>query len=119
MIGFAQSGTICWSCRNAVPGGQRGCSWSERLTPVPGWRAIRSGNNEFDTWCVLDCPEYVPDQSEKKGGEPVPENPPEQIGGGTDGADQSRIDPPQWDGKIYFEDEADRIGIEWSRWFGG
>ena len=69
-----------------MPEGSRGCSWSERLTPVPGWDAVLSGNREFETYSVLACPEFVPDHPEE-------ETTPEKIGG-EGGADQSRIDPP-------------------------
>ncbi len=66
--------TLCWKCRNAVPkmvGGKtvRGCNWSIHLQPVKGWvtekDVKRSGRNKpMKTYCVLDCPEYVPDDEE-------------------------------------------------------
>ena len=33
--------SLCWDCKNAVPQGGHGCSWSERFKPVPGWDAER------------------------------------------------------------------------------
>ena len=38
------TGTLCWSCANAVPSadGKRGCSWSIGLKPVKGWDAVKS-----------------------------------------------------------------------------
>lgn len=29
--------SICWFCRHAVPGKNKGCSWSRYRIPVPGW----------------------------------------------------------------------------------
>lgn len=46
--------TLCWTCGNAVGGG---CSWSESLTPVRGWEAVR----EMESYTVLRCPEYQRD----------------------------------------------------------
>ena len=46
--------TLCWTCGNAVGGG---CSWSENLTPVRGWEAVR----EMESYTVLRCPEYQRD----------------------------------------------------------
>ena len=32
--------TLCWQCENAVPNHKgRGCEWSRRFRPVPGWTA--------------------------------------------------------------------------------
>jgi hypothetical protein len=56
--------TMCWSCANAVPGPETGCSWSRRFEPVKGWTAmptkieINRGRID-DSFLVLDCPEYV------------------------------------------------------------
>lgn len=60
--------TLCILCQNAC---RNGCSWSERLEPVKGWKAIeyRSG------YQVLECPEFLketadtilPDNFEKDG----------------------------------------------------
>lgn len=53
--------TICWDCGNATGG----CCWSESLTPVKGWNAIRKDitgkeNNE-ESYIVLNCPEFTRD----------------------------------------------------------
>ena len=58
---FETKNTLCWSCRNAVPDEKHGCSWNERLEPVPGWKTKKGGNKEYITECVLECPEFVPD----------------------------------------------------------
>lgn len=62
-----KTATLCWRCRNAVPEGRYGCSWSRGLDPVPGWRAVPSkvyrGSDVDDiiSWNVRECPEFVPD----------------------------------------------------------
>lgn len=59
--------TLCWTCKNAYGG----CSWTEveekkhgrpiRYEPVKGWVAIQTKNECFESFCVLSCPEYEPD----------------------------------------------------------
>lgn len=61
--------TLCWTCQRAVPGDKTsGCSWSRKLEPVKGWDAYksmkRSNAGRMDTYHVLDCPEYLPDEEE-------------------------------------------------------
>lgn len=58
--------TLCWTCANAVPDGERGCSWSIDLIPVSGWTAEKRGNREFDTYRVKACPLYVKDTPEEQ-----------------------------------------------------
>ncbi len=61
--------TLCWTCKNAVGD----CSWSRRFEPVEGWTAeptkikldVNSGA-KTDSFCVIKCPEYVPDEREVK-----------------------------------------------------
>lgn len=58
--------TLCEICRNAL--GK--CSWSEygRWEPIDGWEAIRNdiviprANRKEESYIVLACPEYVPDE---------------------------------------------------------
>ena len=59
---------LCWRCRRACGG----CSWSQRLQPVPGWTAThmrrrtghsRGGAVMMDTYSIKACPEFVPDRS--------------------------------------------------------
>lgn len=60
--------SLCWDCKNAVPQGGHGCSWSERFEPVPGWgaerRDIRTGPKKEGTtesYFVYRCPEFERD----------------------------------------------------------
>ncbi len=58
--------TLCWYCLNAVPGIDRGCSWSRKLIPVEGWRATKT-MLKYDTKMVESnivhwCPEYRRDR---------------------------------------------------------
>ena len=55
--------TLCWDCKNAV----LGCSWSRDFVPVEGWKAVPTkvyGGEErvTDSFNVLECPEFVPDE---------------------------------------------------------
>lgn len=57
--------SLCWDCKNAVPQGGHGCSWSERFEPVPGWdaerRDISTGPKKEGTtesYFVYRCPEF-------------------------------------------------------------
>ena len=68
--GLSGRGTICWKCRNAVPEGEYGCSWSRELKPVPGWTAVSHNIKVYPAWGrelgqesfkVVDCPEFIPD----------------------------------------------------------
>jgi hypothetical protein len=51
---------------NAVPDkdGEKGCSWSRKFIPVPGWEAIPTklrvmkSEREEDSFCVTECPEF-------------------------------------------------------------
>lgn len=45
--------SLCWFC--AIPGTSR-CCWDRDLTPVPGWTALPSTTDGFDTFQVLECP---------------------------------------------------------------
>ena len=61
--------TLCWSCKNAV--GR--CSWSEvdeskknrpiKYEPVSGWVAIKTKKMHYNSYVVLSCPEFVPDDN--------------------------------------------------------
>ena len=49
---------ICWDCKNACGG----CSWSDNLVPVDGWRAIETVDAYGEPgYRVRRCPEYVED----------------------------------------------------------
>ncbi len=53
--------TLCWRCENAVPNlGTRGCEWSRCFLPVPGWKALDSG--ECEGFLVEKCPKFRPDR---------------------------------------------------------
>lgn len=68
--------SICWTCQNAVPDDRgHGCSWSDDLTPVPGWKAEPS-ENLHGLYRVKECPLYRQD------GEPEPEPGPKPVKGG-------------------------------------
>ena len=63
--------TLCDICKNACGF----CSWSKKdvQKPVEGWRAIRFDIPNFrsympfmESYVVLDCPEYKPDQYSEK-----------------------------------------------------
>lgn len=66
-----QSETLCWTCANAVPGKETGCSWSRSFKPVQGWKAkrrdvkykdCRAGRlHQIESYEVRKCPEYKPD----------------------------------------------------------
>lgn len=61
--------TLCWSCKNAV--GR--CSWSEvdeskktrpiKYEPVNGWVAIKTKKMHYNSYVVLSCPEFIPDDN--------------------------------------------------------
>ena len=61
--------TLCWSCKNAV--GR--CSWSEvdeskknrpiKYEPVNGWVAVKTERGDYNSYVVLSCPEFVPDDN--------------------------------------------------------
>jgi hypothetical protein len=56
--------TLCWSCKNAVPGHETGCSWSRGFIPVQGWTAEETklknpGAKLADSFLVLECPEFM------------------------------------------------------------
>lgn len=58
--------TKCWTCAKAC----KGCSWSRYFIPVPGWNAVETridkgdGNEPTPSYHVIDCPEYVNDETE-------------------------------------------------------
>ena len=58
-----QSESLCWACKNAVPCGGDGCSWSRRFVPIKNWTAEEKNypcrTREVQTYLVIDCPEYV------------------------------------------------------------
>lgn len=63
-----KDGSLCWDCKNAVPGGEHGCSWSESFEPVPGWdaerRDISTGPKKegaTESYFVYRCPEFERD----------------------------------------------------------
>ena len=54
---MADEYALCWDCANATGG----CSWSEKLRPVKGWKAIPTHKKEFDSWLVIQCPKFERD----------------------------------------------------------
>lgn len=66
---FVYTSTLCWTCRNAVPNPETGagCPWSEKQTPVDGWRAeetvviSRAGGYTYSSssFLVVDCPLFA------------------------------------------------------------
>lgn len=66
--------TLCWDCQKAV----KGCAWSQRFEPVEGWTAekverrlpyLHKGVRRVEvgeTYHVIDCPEFVPDEPREK-----------------------------------------------------
>ncbi len=50
--------TLCWTCQNACGG----CSWSRSFTPVEGWEAKPTKNEQTDSYRVISCPEFIPDE---------------------------------------------------------
>lgn len=57
--------TLCWTCLNAVPNyeGTIGCSWSEELKPVEGWKAKKTKSRYGKPgYLVIECPQYVYDK---------------------------------------------------------
>lgn len=60
--------SICWDCKNAVPGEKRGCSWSREFRPVEGWEALRRDIRPAkrrrrtpsmqESYRVLRCPRF-------------------------------------------------------------
>ena len=64
--------SICWNCKNAVPGSCYGCSWSRAFKPVKGWVAsktlIRSEEpvdgvlpEPIISYAVRQCPQFIHD----------------------------------------------------------
>ena len=63
--------SLCWSCANCVPDCKgRGCPWSERFEPVPGWEAeptrivsyFEAGKPHIvDSYHVKKCPMFKED----------------------------------------------------------
>lgn len=49
--------TQCWDCAKATGG----CSWSQEYVPVEGWEAIPTRKKTFDSFLILDCPEFERD----------------------------------------------------------
>lgn len=53
--------SICWNCKKALSAPDCYCSWSKRLRPVKGWKAIpgaKLANTEERGKIVLECPEF-------------------------------------------------------------
>ena len=54
--------TLCWYCQNSVPSLTTGCSWSEDLKPVEGWRAerrdLKYDTHMMESYIVHWCPQY-------------------------------------------------------------
>lgn len=54
--------TLCWMCEKACT---KDCAWARSFDPVEGWVAIETvvaaSNRLLQSYLVLDCPEFVPD----------------------------------------------------------
>ena len=64
---FDHKANICFDCQNAVPNGEdRGCPWSERFEPVPGWTAELAVTNPHWnpslTYEITACPLFIADE---------------------------------------------------------
>lgn len=65
-IGYENAGSLCWRCRHAVPSifeENKGCSWSRRFEPIPGWEArevfyTRDDEKIPGGYLVKSCPEF-------------------------------------------------------------
>lgn len=71
---FTRSDTLCWQCAKAFGG----CSWTGRdehgvvkFQPVPGWTAeqtmVTMPGGKTVSYCVFQCPEFVPDRQNGEG----------------------------------------------------
>lgn len=72
---FSNNNTLCWQCANAFGG----CCWTGRdehgviqFQPVPGWNAeptmiAAPGGKILLSYCVFQCPEFVPDRPNGEG----------------------------------------------------
>ena len=60
--GYRPSQSICWHCKNAVPDEDCGCSWSMHFIPVEGWVVKQTKRKNDRSFCVLECPEFVPEK---------------------------------------------------------
>ena len=66
---FLRIQTLCCCCKYAV--GR--CSWSEvdeskkdrpiKYEPVSGWVAVKTERGDYNSYVVLSCPEFVPDDN--------------------------------------------------------
>ena len=55
---------LCWTCQNACTGG---CSWSEAMEPVDGWKTVETvHSNGSKGLLVTGCPQYVRDSEESR-----------------------------------------------------
>lgn len=53
--------TLCWTCKNSIPDGKHGCSWSVDGVPVEGWESTPTRHYNIYTYKVLKCPQYIRD----------------------------------------------------------
>lgn len=68
---FKPMSSLCWRCRNAVPGKDTGCAWSRSKQPVEGWKAQATELKVYDdikvaSFNVRSCPEYAPDVKQEQ-----------------------------------------------------
>ena len=55
--------SICWHCKHAVPGKDKGCEWSRYRKPVDGWSAKEAARKKitgeiYTAYRVLACPKF-------------------------------------------------------------
>lgn len=60
--GYRPSQSICWFCKNAVPDGDYGCDWSRFFKPIEGWVVKQTKRKNDRSYCVLECPEFIPEE---------------------------------------------------------
>ena len=67
--------TLCFICKKAVPNKHTGagCDYSKYFKPIKGWTAKKKRqkvywkkNEMFDSYFVIDCPEFEIDEKSKK-----------------------------------------------------
>jgi len=47
--------SLGWDCSKAI---RNGCSWAKDFIPVKGWTAEPTRKKTFDSFRVIDCPEF-------------------------------------------------------------
>ena len=61
---FQMHKTLCWHCKNAVPEGKYGCSWSRDFKPVKGWNVLPPLSRVKGSYRVIECPLFIRERRE-------------------------------------------------------